>query len=798
MSRHSTKNQNPTPPEPLRYGWAFIDRELRVLSIDADLSNLFPVVGALGQPIDQVLPAVADAWKPLLLQVIATGQAICLVPLATKVIGNTEAQTAPLANFFPILSRSGLVSGVDVAVKTGHRLAVTFSELSEHRQAELGLSESETRFRHLADHAPMIVWMTDPEGACTYLSTSWHAFTGQAHDQGLGTGWMQVVHPDDRNRTHEVFISANSAQVPFRLDYRLRRHDGVYRWAIDSATPRFDQDGRFLGYIGSVIDITERKEAEQALRAAIEREQQLRAQAEAANRLKDDFLSTVSHELRTPLTALLGYAQLLQIKKRDEAYIARTVERIVQSAKTQAQLVEDLLDVSRIMSGKLRITLEPLDFATVIHAALDTILPTVEVKGIAINLALDRDIGAIIGDKHRLQQVVWNLLVNAVKFTPPGGTITIELAPHNHEAVLRIHDTGQGIQADFLPFVFDRFRQSDSTSQRLHGGLGLGLSIVRHLVDLHGGNVEAASEGIGLGATFTVRLPLTASEATSDPLPEQPGINPRTESRRYPPELADLRILIVDDQPDILNLLHEILASCGSNIRTCRTARAALENLSVWRPDLLIADIAMPGEDGYWLIRRVRELPPEQGGRIPRSHSPRMSGSKIASGHWRQVSRDMCQSRWNPPSYANISPSLCAQARSNNGGPTYAKGAPGYSRRAFYECTANFLFSCRLYLRPLSYNHKHIRLYPVSGILPPGYWRLQVLMPKTLYNGQKPMAAVRNIIPATVNGINCQKPTGVKSAINKKRTDSTMRISRSSVPSLRVMVLSLSYKPTST
>jgi PAS domain S-box-containing protein len=343
-------------------------------------------------------------------------------------------------------------------------------------------------------------------------------------------------------------------------------------------------------------------------------EQAARAQAEEASRLKDEFLATISHELRTPLTAFLGYAQLLQSRKRDEAYVARMVEKLVRSAKAQAQLIDDLLDVSRIVSGKLRIAPEPVDLLPVIHAALDTVRPAIEARDLHISIDLRSEARAIIGDANRLQQVVWNLLSNAVKFTPPGGAIWVRLERQGREALITVGDSGQGISAEFLPYVFDRFRQADSASTRMHGGLGLGLAIVRHLVELHGGAVQAASDGEGQGATFTVRLPLAPQSVTLAP---ETGSADGAEATLYHPELGGLRVLLVDDQPDILELLDAMLSGSGASVRMCSSAPAALAAVREWRPDVLVSDVAMPGEDGYWLIERVRALGADEGGATP-------------------------------------------------------------------------------------------------------------------------------------------------------------------------------------
>jgi CheY-like chemotaxis protein/nitrogen-specific signal transduction histidine kinase len=366
----------------------------------------------------------------------------------------------------------------------------------------------------------------------------------------------------------------------------------------------------------------ERLRTEQALRVNEERlqrlyaqEQSARAQAEAASRLKDEFLATVSHELRTPLTSILGYGQMIQTRRRDEAYVVRSIEKIVRSAKAQAQLIDDLLDVSRIVTGKLRIVPRATDMGAVIQAAIDAVRPALEAKAIRLDTDLDPTVGTIVGDPNRLQQVVWNLLSNAIKFTPAGGTVRLRLEAHADAVQFSVSDTGQGINAEFLPYVFDRFRQAESTSNRAHGGLGLGLAIVRHLVEMHGGTVHVESAGTDMGATFTMRLPRGSADSAGDLADAAPeGVNA---AEPCPPALEGLRVLLVDDQPDIVELLHDILAPCGALIKTTTAAREALATLRAWQPDVLVSDIAMPGEDGYWLIDNVRALAPEAGGAIP-------------------------------------------------------------------------------------------------------------------------------------------------------------------------------------
>ena len=374
--------------------------------------------------------------------------------------------------------------------------------------------------------------------------------------------------------------------------------------------------------------IQEIREVGEALRAAAEErakgeaqrelllrnEQEARATAEAANRTKDEFLAVLSHELRTPLNAVYGWARMLRSGQMDEDRVERALEAIERNANAQVQLIDDLLDVSRVVTGKMRLDVRPVDLGLVVESALDAVRPAAEAKGVRLHSALDPDTGQVMGDPDRLGQVVWNLLMNAVKFTPRGGQVRVRLQRVSSRVEIVVSDTGQGITADVLPFVFDRFRQGDSSTTRAHSGLGLGLALVKHLVDLHGGTVTAQSAGAGRGATFVVTLPL--------PLGDRP---PGSAPRRHPTAVAapagvrldGLRVLIVDDDQDARDLALAILAGAGASVKMCASAGEALDTLSQWRPDVLVSDIEMPGEDGYSLIRKVRALNGADGGRIP-------------------------------------------------------------------------------------------------------------------------------------------------------------------------------------
>jgi len=346
-------------------------------------------------------------------------------------------------------------------------------------------------------------------------------------------------------------------------------------------------------------------------------------QAEEANRMKDEFLATLSHELRTPLNAILGWAQVLRMGKLDEAASARALETIERNARAQAQLIADLLDVSRIITGKLRLDFQPVELRRIVEAALDSVRPAADAKGIRLSVTLGVLASPVLGDSDRLQQVVWNLLSNAIKFTPREGAVEVRLCQTGASAEVRVSDTGAGIRPDFLPYVFDRFRQAEGAITRTHGGLGLGLSIVRHLVELHGGTVEVESEGEGQGACFTVSLPVRtalsgckAGGTAGEPQLVE-GMDAWGDSWGDRELLRGLRVLVVEDEDDTRDLLVTTLEQCGAEVTAAASVAAALERLDEQVPDVLVSDLAMPEEDGYSLIRRVRARPSERGGEVP-------------------------------------------------------------------------------------------------------------------------------------------------------------------------------------
>ncbi|HSF38351.1 MAG TPA: ATP-binding protein, partial [Thermoanaerobaculia bacterium] len=344
-------------------------------------------------------------------------------------------------------------------------------------------------------------------------------------------------------------------------------------------------------------------------------EREARAAAEAAGVMKDEFLATLSHELRTPLNAIVGWARLLRSGTLDPERTARALETIERNAHSQSRLIEDLLDVSSIISGKMSLEVRPIQLAPVLDAALDAVRPAAETKAIRLERSLTPETVMIQGDPDRLQQVVWNLLANGLKFTPEGGSVRVSLERRGQRAVVAVSDTGRGIEPEFLPHVFEPFRQADGSITRSHGGLGLGLAIVKRLVELHGGTAMAESPGPGQGSTFVVQLPLRAE------LTERRARDSHSSGENSgllcPPQLHSLRILVVDDEPDARELLLTLLRDCGAQVEAVPSVKDALAAFSRLRPEVLISDIAMPDEDGYDLIRQVRTLPAGAGGRIP-------------------------------------------------------------------------------------------------------------------------------------------------------------------------------------
>jgi PAS domain S-box-containing protein len=509
------------------------------------------------------------------------------------------------------------------------RLATQAAIAIENARLYSSLRQNEQWLSTMLQSIGDAVIATDATGRVTFTNPIAQALTGWPPDAVAGKRleeFFKVINEKTRQPVENAVakvLRTGAPAGPVNHTILIAR-DGTERPIDESGAPIRDRLNNITGAILIFRDITEHKQNEQTHKELLKLEQEARVQAEQANRLKDEFLATVSHELRAPLNAILGWVHMLRGNRMDAASVQRALETVERNARSQNQIIEDLLEVSRIISGNLRLDIRRISLIPVIEAALDALRSLALSKNIQLTARLNPQAGTVMGDSGRMQQVIWNLLSNAIKFTPPGGLVEVCLEKVDGEARITVSDNGQGIEPDFLPYVFERFRQADGSSQRIHGGLGLGLTIVYHLLELQGGTVRVHSDGKGQGATFTIALPLSAYQSGEPDLnhyrcsasqEEKPSIN-----------LTGLRVLVVDDEPDIRLMLQEALSEHGAEVVAASSCREALERLRGWPAaplpsahlcDVLVADIGMPDEDGYLLIRKVRTLPPQKGGRIP-------------------------------------------------------------------------------------------------------------------------------------------------------------------------------------
>ncbi len=427
-----------------------------------------------------------------------------------------------------------------------------------------------------------------------------------------------LIHPDDRERVQVALVQAIQGNSRYDLEYRIVGPQGQIRWVHASGRSYEDGSGEAKRFSGVVADVTVSRLAAEGREQLLASERAARAEAERTSRMKDEFLATLSHELRTPLNAILGWAQVLRSEPPGPADLEQGLSTIERNARAQTQIIEDLLDMSRIISGKVRLDVMRIDLGSVLEQSIETVRPAAAAKGIRVLPMLDRGVGPVSGDPNRLQQVFWNLLSNAIKFTPRNGRVQVLLERINSHLEISFIDSGEGIQPEFLPHVFDRFRQQDASTTRQHGGLGLGLAIVRQLVELHGGTVTAHSAGAGRGATFRVLLPLVVIHPDQEPERRHPQADfaalsvPDASIR-----LDGVTVVVVDDEPDARGLVKRLLEDRHAHVLTAGGAAEALELVQRIKPDVLVSDIGMPGEDGYSLIRRVRTLNPQAGGLTP-------------------------------------------------------------------------------------------------------------------------------------------------------------------------------------
>ncbi|HEX8322445.1 MAG TPA: ATP-binding protein [Tepidisphaeraceae bacterium] len=508
----------------------------------------------------------------------------------------------------------------------GGGISVYFRDASDHQRAEAAVRESEERLRLAVAIAQIGTFEIDLKTDVVRVNDTGRDIYGWAADEPLTFTRVQShFHPDDAPGVQREVGIALRPDGPreFEVEQRIIRTNGAVRWIRVRGRALFEiVNGVEQAYrcLGTYLDVTAAKEAEQQREQLLASERAARLEAERAGRMKDEFLATLSHELRTPLNAILGWSQIIGRTGDASEDVKQGLEVIERNARAQAQIIEDLLDMSRIISGKVRLDLQQLDLPAVVRTAIETARPTAQAKGVVLRAVIDPlDNVAVRGDSGRLQQVLWNLLSNAIKFTPKGGHVQVVLARVNSHLELNVTDTGEGITVDFLPFVFDRFRQADASTTRRHGGLGLGLSIVKQLVELHGGSVSVSSAGEGMGAQFTVSLPLMAAHPR--PLSTTEPRHPRAAGQRAEMDpcgqLKGVRVLVIDDEPDARQLLKRVLEDCAAAVTTTASTNEAVDLIRTGAFDVLVSDIGMPGEDGYALIRRVRLLGPDHGGNIP-------------------------------------------------------------------------------------------------------------------------------------------------------------------------------------
>ncbi len=563
------------------------------------------IVAAAG--IDEVLASLGKqaGWSDLPVVMLMRGGVES--PSAARVLGALRNVTV-LERPAPMRS---VLSAVQAALRARRRQYQIRDQMKYMRRAKSALGDSKRLSAAIGESINYGVWVCEADGRNVYASRSFLELIGMTQQECAGFGWIKALHPDDVEATQAAWQVCLREGSNWYREHRIKGADGGWHPVLACGVPVRNEHDRIVKWAGINLDISRLKEAEGSERAA-------RMEAERISRLKDEFLATLSHELRTPLSAILGWSHILLRGNPTADDLRQGLETIERNARIQTKLIEDLLDMSRIISGKIRLDVLSIHPASFIEAAIETVRPAAEAKEVRLEQNLEPDAGPVLGDPSRMQQVIWNLLSNAIKFTPKKGAVQVFLERRGPNVEIRVMDSGEGISAEFLPSVFERFRQADGSTARRHGGLGLGLAIVKQLTELHGGTVGATSPGKGLGSTFVVSLPLAATGHT-------PAV-PRRRRSAVPAaqpfdcrqtSLNGLKVLVVDDEADARDLLQRILEECEAEVVTADSAAEGIRLVASFIPDVLVSDIGMPGVDGYEFLRRVRALEPRSVGQLP-------------------------------------------------------------------------------------------------------------------------------------------------------------------------------------
>jgi len=584
------------------------DRDCRIIAWNRAMQRIsgFSREAVLGKRVGDIFPFLREEGNDSCFRATLEGKESVYEyhPYGPAETGVFESHYSPLLD-----EQNNIAGGIAV-----------ITDITARKQAE---SAAQTAYQQLSFHvesSPLAVVEWDSDFRVSRWSASAERLFGWKAEEVIGkhvNEWRFVFADDEDAVALVTNRQREGVEVHGILRNRNYTRAGAVLFCEWYNSVLHDDRGKLISVLSLVLDVTSRQSAEDERSAALLREQDARKHAEEADRLKDEFLATLSHELRTPLTSILGWASMIRNGEVEGSNASRAIETIERNARSQARLIDDLLDVSRIITGNLRLDLHPLNLAPIVESALDALRPTADVKGIKIQKRFQPSECLVKGDANRLRQVIWNLLSNAIKFTTRGGSVNVYLKCVESTARLTVRDTGDGISAEFLPYVFDRFRQAEGSISRKQGGLGLGLAVARHLVELHGGTIRAESEGLGKGSLFTVDLPMTLERRDPARAEERKREVDRRRTRKGVVRLDGVHVLLVEDDDDSRKLLQTMLRRYGARVTSTKSAAEALEVFQGELPDVMISDIGMPDQDGYELVRRLRSLPVEKGGATP-------------------------------------------------------------------------------------------------------------------------------------------------------------------------------------